>query len=46
MDLAHTKRVATELEDMKSSYDKLRVNFANMNKEIQKIGLYKDTIRK
>lgn len=46
MDLAHTKRVATELETMKASYQKLRVNFSNMNKEIQKIGLYKDTIRK
>jgi hypothetical protein len=46
IDLAHTKRVATDLENMRNSYDKLRVNFSNMNKEIQKIGLYKDTIRK
>lgn len=46
MDLAHTKRMATELETVKGSYQKLRVNFSNMNKEIQKIGLYKDTIRK
>lgn len=31
---------------MKSSYDKLRTNFASVTKEMQKIGLYKDTIRK
>ena len=46
VDLAQTKRVATELEGLRSQYDKLRNNFANMNKEMQKIGLYKDTIRK
>lgn len=46
MDLAQTKRVATELETLRGSYDKLRTNFSQMNKELQKIGMYKDTIRK
>ena len=46
IDLAQTKRVATELENLRGSYDKLRTNFSNMNKELQKIGVYKDTIRK
>jgi hypothetical protein len=46
VDLAQTKRVATELETLKGSYDKLRINFSQMNKELQKVGVYKDTIRK
>lgn len=46
VDLAQTKRVATELENLRGHYDKLRGNFSQINKEMQKIGLYKDTIRK
>lgn len=46
VDLAQTKRVATELENLRGHYDKLRSNFSQINKEMQKIGLYKDTIRK
>ena len=46
VDLVQTKRVTTELENVKNQYDKLRNNFSSINKEMQKIGLYKDTIRK
>ena len=46
VDLAQTKRVATELEQLKVHYDKLRSNYSQINKEMQKIGLYKDTVRK
>ena len=46
VDLAQTKRVSTELENLKDKHDKLRAHFAQLNKEMQKIGLYKDTIRK
>jgi len=46
VDLVQTKRVTTELENVKNQYDKLRNNFSQINKEMQKIGLYKDTIRK
>ena len=46
VDLVQTKRVTTELENLKGHYDKLRNNFSSINKEMQKIGLYKDTIRK
>ena len=31
---------------MKSSYNKLRANFQAINKEMQKIAVYKDTVRK
>ena len=46
VDLVQTKRVTTELENVKNQYDKLRGNYSQINKEMQKIGLYKDTIRK
>ena len=46
VDLVQTKRVTTELENVKNQYDKLRGNYSQVNKEMQKIGLYKDTIRK
>lgn len=46
IDLAQAKRIATELESMKMNYEKMRNNFGSMTKEMQKIGLYKDTIRK
>ena len=46
VDLAQTKRVTTELENTKEKHDKLRASFSQLNKEMQKIGLYKDTIRK
>lgn len=46
VDLAQTKRVATELENLRGHYNKLRGNFSQINKEMQKVGLYKDTIRK
>ena len=34
VDLAQTKRVATELENLKSHYDKLRSNYSQINKEM------------
>lgn len=46
VDLAQTKRVTTELEQLAEKHNKLRQNFGLLNKEIQKIALYKDTIRK
>lgn len=46
VDLAQTKRVATELEQVTAKHEKLRQTFSSMTKEMQKIGLYKDTIRK
>ena len=46
VDLAQTKRVSTELENLRDKHEKLRGAFSQLNKEMQKIGLYKDTIRK
>lgn len=38
--------MSAELENLKEKHDKLRGSFSQLNKEMQKIGLYKDTIRK
>lgn len=46
IDLSQTKRVQAELDTVKSSYNKLRANFQAVNKEMQKIAVYKDTVRK
>ena len=46
IDLSQTKRVQAELDTVKSSYNKLRTNFQAVNKEMQKIAVYKDTVRK
>ena len=34
VDLAQTKRVTTELENLKTHYDKLRGNYSQINKEM------------
>lgn len=46
VDLAKTKRVAADLEQLTVKHDKLRKAFAQVGKEMQKVGLYKDTIKK
>ena len=38
--------MTTELNNLTERHDKLRAHFSQLNKEMQKIGLYKDTIRK
>lgn len=46
VDLAQTKRVQAELDNVKINYNKLKSNFQTVNKEMQKIAIYKDTVRK
>jgi hypothetical protein len=46
VDLAHAKKMQTELENLQHAYNDSSRKLSELHKELQKTNLYKDTIRK
>lgn len=46
VDLAHAKQMQTELENIQHAYNEITKEFNKQQKDLEKVNLYKDTIRK